>query len=358
MTSRPLQSDARERFAGVLLGTAVGDALGLPAENLSAQRIQRWWKGQWKMRFIFGRGMVSDDTEHTLMVAQALLSESNDAKKFQRILAWKLRWWFLALPGGVGLATARACLKLWFGFPAGRNAVKSAGSGPAMRSAIIGAYFSNSPELRKEFVLASSRLTHLGWQAETAALAVAECAALAIQNDSPPDSVIIILSLKNLSMEQEWQKLVSLMENSFKAGLSVREFARSLGLTRAVSGYSLHVVPVAIYAWLRHLNDFRTALISALNCGGDTDTVGAIVGALAGVAGGKGCIPAEWLDRIWEWPRSLSVMEQMAARLAEQRLTGKMGGPLFYFWPGQIFRNLIFFITVLAHGCRRLTPPY
>ncbi len=56
------------RFTGLLLGTAVGDALGLPAENLSAETIRRRWQGQWRMAFIFGRGMVSDDTEHTLMV--------------------------------------------------------------------------------------------------------------------------------------------------------------------------------------------------------------------------------------------------------------------------------------------------
>ncbi|MDB6112230.1 MAG: hypothetical protein JWR69_3980, partial [Pedosphaera sp.] len=33
--------DLRERFAGLLLGTAVGDALGLPAENLSAEKIHK-----------------------------------------------------------------------------------------------------------------------------------------------------------------------------------------------------------------------------------------------------------------------------------------------------------------------------
>ena len=57
--------DLIERFSGLLLGTAVGDALGLPAENLSAEKIRKRWNGEWKMRFIFGKGMVSDDTEHT-----------------------------------------------------------------------------------------------------------------------------------------------------------------------------------------------------------------------------------------------------------------------------------------------------
>src|SRR5580698_6167600 len=138
----------RDSFAGLLLGTAVGDALGLPAENLSAEKIRRRWNGKWKMRLIFGRGMVSDDTEHTLMVAQALLEHPDDPHKFQFALAWKFRWWFLGFPGGVGLATARACIKLWLGFPVGRSAVASAGSGPAMRSAILGAYFSDSPDIR------------------------------------------------------------------------------------------------------------------------------------------------------------------------------------------------------------------
>lgn len=48
-----------DKFAGLLLGTAVGDALGLPAENLSPQKIQRRWHGNWRMRLFIGRGMFS-----------------------------------------------------------------------------------------------------------------------------------------------------------------------------------------------------------------------------------------------------------------------------------------------------------
>ena len=84
-TTLPALNQA-DRFRGLLLGTAVGDALGLPAENLSAEKIRRRWRGDWRMRLIFGRGMVSDDSEHTLMVAQALLVQPKDATAFQRIL--------------------------------------------------------------------------------------------------------------------------------------------------------------------------------------------------------------------------------------------------------------------------------
>lgn len=95
MATSSLSSDLKDRFAGLLLGMAVGDALGLPAEGISRDRIQRMWRRQWRHRFLFGRGMISDDTEHTLFVAQSLLTHPDDVTKFQRCLAWKLRLWLL-----------------------------------------------------------------------------------------------------------------------------------------------------------------------------------------------------------------------------------------------------------------------
>lgn len=350
--------NVRSAFTGVLLGTAVGDALGLPAENLSPARIRKLWPGEWRMRFLFGRGMISDDTEHTLMVAQALLSHPDDAAVFQRALGWKFRWWFAGLPGGVGLATAKACLRLWVGFPASRCAVKSAGSGPAMRSAIIGAYFAGEPEQRREFVLASSRLTHRGWQAETAALAVAEAAALAVQSQGLPDPSQVFSILRSLSQEAEWQMRLSQIESALKAGDMVTDFVGSLGLKAGVTGYSLHVVPVALYAWLRHQGDFRSALIAVIECGGDTDTVWAILGALLGAGGGAEGIPHDWIGDLAEWPRSTSFMQRVAQRLVEQKSKAHPAGPVGYFWPGLIPRNILFLVVVLLHGFRRLAPPY
>jgi ADP-ribosyl-[dinitrogen reductase] hydrolase len=133
------------RYSGLLLGGAVGDALGLPAEGISRTRQLRMWPGHLRHRFFLGQGMISDDTEHAFMTGQALLEAQGDVERFRRALAWKLRWWFVALPAGVGLATARACIRLWLGVPPERSGVQSAGNGPAMRSAIIGAVFADAP---------------------------------------------------------------------------------------------------------------------------------------------------------------------------------------------------------------------
>lgn len=346
----------RERLAGLLLGTAVGDALGLPAEGISRGRLARMWKGKWRMRLVFGKGMISDDTEHTLMVAQALLAHPDDCAAFQRTLGWKLRWWFLGLPAGVGMATAKACIKLWLGFPPDKSAVVSAGSGTAMRSAVIGAFYSEDARLRKEFVLASSRLTHRSWQADTAALAVAEAAAFAL-NQQEIDPKRIFHALEALSTEYEWGQIVAELKNSLSEGITVQEYASRLKLAKGVSGYALHVVPVALYAWLRHPGDFRSALTSALDCGGDTDTVGAILGALSGASVGRSGIPNDWLQDIWEWPRSISFIEQVAAKLSEANSLHR-SGPVLLFWPAILLRNLVFLFVVLSHGFRRLLPPY
>ena len=52
-------------IVGSILGTAVGDAIGLPYEGMSKRRGVRLLGEPTRHRFFFGRGMVSDDTEHT-----------------------------------------------------------------------------------------------------------------------------------------------------------------------------------------------------------------------------------------------------------------------------------------------------
>ena len=342
-------------FVGVLLGTAVGDSLGLPSEGLSRQRIRARWCGVWQHRFLFGRGMVSDDTEHALFVAQALLAHPDDPMAFQSCLAWKLRLWLLGLPAGIGLATLKAILKLWVGISPSRSGVWSAGNGPAMRSAVIGAYFAGDPAKRRAFVSASTRLTHTDPKAVTAALAVAEAAAWALNQNEPIEQWLTHLS--GLGCDEEWLGICQSLADALASAKSVEDFADLLGLQKGVTGYAYHSVPVSIYAWLRHHNDFRTALESALGCGGDTDTVGAIVGAIVGAKVGKEGIPPELIAGVCEWPRSVLLLEHIAARLARQKDTAIALGPVHYFWPGLILRNLLFLVVVLIHGFRRLAPP-
>ena len=343
-----------DRIAGVLIGTAVGDAIGLPFEGISRRRIKRLFPGTLRHRFLCGRGMISDDTEHTFMVTQALLESPDDIERFSRKLAWQLRWWFIRLPAGVGMATAKACLKLWCGFSPKRSGVFSAGNGPAMRAAIFGAVISDA-EKRQAFVKASTQMTHTDPKALTGAVAVADLAGWIFQRNSselPLCENVCDLLLGIESHDEDWRDIVAKMEHGWKNNLSVMEFADRLGLQNVVSGYVYHTVPIAIYAWYRHFGNYRQTLETVIECGGDTDTVGAIAGALAGATVGELGIPQDWIDGICDTPINVALLRKAAIALTERH------GLMRYPWALSIPRNLFFLLIVLLHGFRRLLPPY
>jgi ADP-ribosyl-[dinitrogen reductase] hydrolase len=354
--SKPV-SDA---IQGCILGTAVGDAIGLPREGLSARRAARLFGGApLGHRLLWGHGMISDDTEHTCMVGQALLASQGDPDAFARSLAWKLRWWLLGLPAGVGSATARSILKLWLGFPPYRSGVWSAGNGPAMRSAILGLYAGNDDDLLLRLVRASTVLTHRDPAAEHGALAVALAARYgAMRGAEGTRPAEFLAHLEQYLKNAPLMGLLAQAGEHLQRGDDVTEYAASLGLRKGVSGYINHTVPVALYCWLRWPGDCRTAVEAAVLLGGDTDTTGAIVGALMGATLGAGAITAGWLDGLAEWPRTTQWMRTLGHRLAEQKTHAGTEGQLPLFWPGVLLRNVFFLGVVLVHVLRRWLPPY
>jgi ADP-ribosylglycohydrolase len=162
-----------------LLGGALGDSIGLPFEGMGARRIAGLRKGRLAQSLVFGRGMVSDDTEHAVMTLLSMDAADGDVGRFARALAGRLRWWLAGLPAGIGLGTARSILKLWMGVSPQRSGSSSAGNGPLMRAAVIGVRFKGDAELRREFVDASTLVTHRDVRALEAGRLVAECAAMA-----------------------------------------------------------------------------------------------------------------------------------------------------------------------------------
>lgn len=353
MTSR------QHRLVGTILGTAVGDAIGLPAEGLPRRRVRRLFRPPLGHRLVFGRGMTSDDTEHTCMAAQALIASGGDPQRFGRSLAWRFRWWLLALPAGVGKATARAVLKLWLGFPPTRSGVRSAGNGPAMRAAVLGVYVGTlNPTRLVELVRVSTRLTHTDPRAEQGAIVIAAAAAYGTErlpSQIKPDELQPFL--RGYVTDEILAQLIQIACNAAHRNATADELTAELGLSRGVSGFIYHTVPVAIFCWLRWPGEFRSAVEAAVLAGGDTDTTAAIVGALVGATAGTDPIPPDWLNRLTEWPRSVAWMRRLGVRLGAAG-EGERVRPLPLFWPGLIVRNAVFLAVVLLHGFRRLFPPY
>jgi ADP-ribosyl-[dinitrogen reductase] hydrolase len=344
---------------GSLLGTAVGDALGLPYEGISKRRAKHLWGEPDRMRFFFGRGMVSDDTEHTCIVAQALIESGGQLPAFTKSMARRLRWWLVSIPAGIGRATLRATMKLWLGFSPTRSGVFSAGNGPAMRSAILGAALDDLDQLCT-LTRASTFITHTDPKAENGALAVALAARLARSQPTATGDVFL-KQIRSVVAKEKAREFLTLMEkavSSAERGESTTEFAAVQGMGQFVSGYVYHTVPVAIHAWLRYGSDFRQGIIEVIRCGGDADTTAAIAGGIIGSGVGKEGIPTEWLNRLADWPRTKRWMEQLADQLFKVLQTGQAERALRLPVLGLLTRNAFFFILVLVHVFRRCLPPY
>jgi ADP-ribosylglycohydrolase len=346
-------------ITGAILGTAVGDALGLPYENLSRRRGARLWGEPDRYHFLFGRGMTSDDTEHTCLVAQSLIISAGQPERFARDFAHRLRWWLLGFPAGIGRATLLGCVKLWLGFRPDRSGIFSAGNGPAMRAAVLGAAI-DDPQLLCTLVRTVTRVTHTDPRAEHGALVVALAAMLA-RSQPHIDGPFFLEGLRKWLPEESAAKLLALIERAVQSvavGKTTPDFADALGWGRKVTGFVNQTVPVAVHAWLRHPRDFRAAVTDVIRCGGDADTTAAIVGGIVGAAIGKEGIPPEWLGKFADWPRTVAWMERLGGRLAEVMRSGQSGKALPVSVAGLFARNVFFFLVVLAHVFRRWLPPY
>lgn len=345
--------DKRERIVGCLLGGAVGDAIGLPYEGLSREVIAaRIGAAPLRHALICGRGMLSDDTEHACMTAQALLAGGGDPRRFMRSLAWRLRGWLLGLPAGIGLGTLRALIRLWCGWSPERSGVSSAGNGPAMRAAILGACLGADEGRMVAHVERSTRMTHRDPRALAGALAVARAAGQIVHRGAAPAE--ILGHVMRASDDPELRAALELARTHHERGASPADYAAALGQGAGVSGYIHHTVPVALYCWLSASTDLRATVERAVRLGGDTDTVAAIAGGLTGASVGAQGVPADWLAGLWEAPRSPRWIDRLAGRVADACIDGRPARPLALAWPLLIVRNLLFTIVVLGHGFTRL----
>jgi ADP-ribosylglycohydrolase len=324
--------DLRDRVAGTLLGTAVGDALGLPCEGLSPQRIARRFGQLDRFRLLGRTGYVSDDTEQSALVAQSLARYPADPDRCARAFRRSLVGWFCRLPWGIGMATILSCFRTMLG--CSRTGVRSAGNGSAMRAAVIGAFFHDEPEKRRVFGTAIATSTHTDDRAVQGALFVAELAAVG------PDLARKIVTEPELGSALDRAGVLAAQN------VSTSDAAHSLKTT----GYVVHSVAFALFCYRRYGETPLLAIQECIRAGGDTDSIAAILGGWLGARHGEVGLPAHLLAELHDGPFGPSHLRSLAASLA--------GGapPPRYSWIGALVRNLALYPVVLAHGFRRIFP--
>jgi ADP-ribosyl-[dinitrogen reductase] hydrolase len=328
----PVHVDLKDRLAGTLLGTALGDALGLASEGMSARRIARRFGRVDRFHLLGRTGFVSDDTEQSALVAQSLARHPDDRDACVRAFRRSLLGWFWRLPWGVGLATVRSSFRIMLGLrPSG---VRSAGNGAAMRAAILGAFFHDRPDERRARGEALARVTHTDVRAVQGALFVAELVAA-----GPVEA-------RKAVTDSELGAALDRAATLAAEGRPTPEAAQELKTT----GFVVHTVPFALFCLLRFGDRPLEALQEAISAGGDTDSIGAILGAWLGARHGEAGLPAELLSKLAEGPFGPAHLRALARSLADR------SPPPRYSWMRALLRNLALYPVILFHGVRRIFP--
>lgn len=308
----------REHIHGLLLGVAIGDALGLPRENLCRRLgLKMFGRGPLRYQLSRGRGFYSDDTQLMLLTAQALLKSRGDGKAFRRIFQKRLSWYLLSVPVGAGRATLLSAAKCWLMRLRLPSGVNSAGNGAATRALINALAIHGTGHRLSRWVDSSTKLTH------THPLASDGCQVLAALADygatcNPKKfdhQVALAVAIDASSMAEIQHKLREL-QSFLEQRRSPRAVARHFGWNRQVSGFIVPTTIMAAYCWLRYPSDFRRAVESAVLLGGDTDSVAAIVGGLVGAHVGARCLPAELVNGISGISHGPAWIEELAERLS------------------------------------------
>ena len=315
------------RAYGALGGLALGDALGMPTQALSPAQI----------RSMYGRitglvdadesqpyapgmsaGSVTDDTEQALLVASLLVrgrgSSSGyahlDASEFAHtLLAWEDSMIQRGSLDLLGPSTKAALERVRAGEDPLQVGGEGTTNGAAMRVTPIGIAVSTAnPDIFAEAVWSSCQVTHATRQGFRSAALVAAAVSLGI--DRPRTSAADMTALlrravtyvESLPARGAWSPEPDVAAATRRA-LQLASTPASSSLERLVeqvgtSVASAQAIPMAFALLAR--NPSQRALLDAANLGGDTDTIGAIAGAILGAALGVEVLPTDSLSMIEE----------------------------------------------------------
>jgi ADP-ribosylglycohydrolase len=311
LMSKDLSSILVDRFKGAALGTFVGDAMGAEVEG--------WSRGQIKARYgilsRIGQGIYSDDTEMMIGIMEALEENPafDPALTARRFLAnfHPLRNYGARIYGIMD--------QLRKGSPWDQVGTDSWGNGGAMRIAPIGFFFYDDGDLLRENALLCTQITHKHPQALAGALAQAMAVGMAARKgiegevfDSRAflDEIVAGVEGVDSAMAAEIKRIKDLDRGG---DLEARIKLIASAFPRDVS--ALGAVPPALASFLVS-DDFEATVVTAINGGGDTDTIGAMAGAIAGAYYGYSSIPPAWLDPLENGAKGRDYVVALAEELA------------------------------------------
>jgi ADP-ribosylglycohydrolase len=333
--SRAVELTVEDRLEGALLGLALGDALGFVVEaaapEVASSYVHDWLlagRGGERAHPHFPFGQYSDDTQLARALLLGVLDGGGwDPAAFARRIAELFRE---GRDIGAGPGTRAAALRLigGKGWETSGTPPPYAGNGSAMRVAPLGVLFAGDRVGLRSAAATQSWVTHQDLRCAGASVAVAGAVALAMR-PGPLDRTAFLAELAELVALESAE--VAAMVHGLEGWAHLTPVAAAAHLrssrldpahTDSWTGISAFVVPSvawSLYSFLGSPDDYWTTVCTAIAVGGDTDTMAAMAGGIAGARAGARALPQHLLARLndrGDWTAAqLAALARECARL-------------------------------------------
>lgn len=290
-----------------IIGLAIGDALGVPVEFMTRERIAR---NPVKSMREYGThhqpiGVWSDDTSLTLALLDSMIQckAINYTDIMDKFSAWLLYGEYTALGEvfDVGNATSRAIMN--YGreiapLECGGKSEYENGNGSLMRILPIAYYLYNHQELsidvQMELIHNLSSLTH-GHSRSQVGCGIYVMVAIRLIGGTDPLAECVRNGIQTAF--DYYDRIGEIEIRSYNRLKRLDEFIRLPEEQIQSSGYVVHTLEAALWCLLNS-SSYQECVLKAVNLGDDTDTVGAVAGGLASSFYGADQIPEEWINVI------------------------------------------------------------
>jgi len=300
----------KDKLQGMLVGLAIGDTLGMPLEFKQRGSFEPLVTLQAGGVFTLPLGYWTDDTSMALCLADSILAKQgyDSYDVMERYANWQDKGYRsstgICFDIGNQVSAAIGSYKTNPQVSTTEQRTQSAGNGCIMRLApvvIASIAAKNSLEDTMQLAAISGRETHFSELAEEATALFAGLLFNAVMADRK-DEVLQFNAPATLNA----QLLATIQQASQKTEDELKP-----------TGYVVDTLEVAVWAFMTS-NDFKEGSLKAINLGGDSDTIGAVYGQLAGAYYGMSGIPQDWLEQLYDFKE----IEQIATILAGVKTFG------------------------------------
>lgn len=286
-----------------ILGSVVGDALGVPVEFQCREKLNinpvtdMIGNGTYSLP----AGTWSDDSSLTLCLAEELIQGYDLRRIGDSFVRWlyENHWTPHGKVFDVGNATRQAIGRIRNGTEpqlAGNNGEYSNGNGSLMRILPLLFYirYVEKDKDRYKIVKDVSSITHAHTRSCLACYYYLEFARALCDIEYPnygyeQANTSFNKLTRGLKIEQNEISYFNRLLAGNMANLSVNDIKSS--------GYVIDTLEASIWCILT-TKSYIEAVLKAVNLGEDTDTIAAITGGLAGILYGTDSIPKEWLQKV------------------------------------------------------------